>query len=1117
MAASELPADNLATLRAANSWAEVVHVGTLEELIAARSVTVHAARDYLSYLADHWDKTPWYRNGKPVRFSEVHITPFVWKPKPGHSLLTEAASPDGRTEERDWRPAGYDPSVADREAGPRLERTRLQERVPWHETLRNNEAITVIVGGPGAGKTSILQWTARIIALRGLADLEKRTADLDDIDCPIQTDIDAWVSLTGQPIETLERAVIDGLALIETWGAHRLKALRQFTRRRLIQSKANTFFVFDALDQVAESRVLVLRERLQATASHSRPEWPNEPDSKSKPCSLKLAQEIMSRGTKILISTRESGLRTHHQAMSFASISTLQAAALSAEEAKELATKWLGADEAVRLEAHLRANPSLSVVADSPLLLTLACLVQSEQPQRDLPETPAALYQEITRLLAKGAWRSGGSAKSAALPDADELLDGLRPVAWQLFSRDAGTNRFDRGTLIDTITRATGRSQAEATKLLTHLVELGFLESSDRQSGEEHFHFRHGTFREFLAASYVASRINCDGWAAAEVDAWQPNVGWQKVKAGHLLDMQAFEPAWEPLIVFTAGLMKAPLTLIEVLADRKKDDLYRHRLGLLCRCCGSIASEKEVQMLVLLQSVVKQMERIGNRSARRRPERWKQWLENIGCLLALPHTSRLAIKVLIDLASGRREGGMIHGDHEVCELLARRASTSNHQVALDGLLALCTGELESHARADLAKTLVECAEIHGAGEHVLKLTSLLGDQTGKPSQQVAMAGGLLVSRDADVVNQAIQFLTCKAQDCSAEEWVRSSAIHTLINLLGREHEMRASAFLIEALFNPSSFHFRHGYGNTFATDIVIATERKPSDFGMALTLLILRRFGNDERLRRYCGEALAVASEPWIRRIGLDVLRKLMCGIETDGCNDPAHLEGINAAKSLAKLGGEEEKSQAAEFLWQLTALPVRDGYNQHFAIEALLEIGTPYGQQMHEVFVRCNDCETIEPRRMAYMGAMAREHGDHEFVRLITPRLEWLVEMAKPSHTSKEPGPFDRDIAARCLFGTEHWKSIEESAFSRLYESVRVDSHADWFAVDTVAFGARSSAIIALIPPLIQSGKMDFRPWHKLLRELDKRGWRFRLRGREIEVLRRGQEEPRADADFGY
>ena len=38
----------------------------------------------------------------------------------------------------------------------------------------------------------------------------------------------------------------------------------------------------------------------------------------------------------------------------------------------------------------------------------------------------------------------------------------------------------------------------------------------------------------------------------------------------------------------------------------------------------------------------------------------------------------------------------------------------------------------------------------------------------------------------------------------------------------------------------------------------------------------------------------------------------------------------------------------------------------------------------------------------------------------------------------------------------------------------------------------------------------------HYLLEELDERGWRFRIRGREIEVLRQGREEPRV-AEFTW
>ena len=205
--------------------------------------------------------------------------------------------------------------------------------------------------------------------------------------------------------------------------------------------------------------------------------------------------------------------------MPFPTITELHLAAFSTDEAKELASKWLGPDQAAGFDAHLRATPSLGILADSPLLLTLACLIQAEQPKRALPETPTALYREMMRLLAKGAWRSGG-ARSAALPDADDLLDSLRPVAWQLFSIDVSANRFARSTLIGAITRATGRSQVAAGELLAHLVDLGFLESSGRQKGEEYFHFRHATFREYLAASHLAAVINTDGWGQAEIIHW---------------------------------------------------------------------------------------------------------------------------------------------------------------------------------------------------------------------------------------------------------------------------------------------------------------------------------------------------------------------------------------------------------------------------------------------------------------------------------------------------------------------------------------------------------------------------------------------------------------------
>ena len=38
------------------------------------------------------------------------------------------------------------------------------------------------------------------------------------------------------------------------------------------------------------------------------------------------------------------------------------------------------------------------------------------------------------------------------------------------------------------------------------------------------------------------------------------------------------------------------LPLIEALADRKKDDLYRHRLGLLCKCYVSLSTDAQLNL-----------------------------------------------------------------------------------------------------------------------------------------------------------------------------------------------------------------------------------------------------------------------------------------------------------------------------------------------------------------------------------------------------------------------------------------------------------------------------------------------------------------------------------------
>lgn len=1112
---------DITAITRARSWAEIVEVNTADELIAVRSVTVQAAIDYLAHLAEQMDATPWYRKGVQVRFSEVHVTPYVWKPQPRYSLLADAPSAGGRTEEHDWRPAGYDPSVAERETGPRLERTRKHERVPWSETFRNNEAMTVITGGPGSGKTSILRWTARMVALLGLDEIGKRSIELDQIHWPVLTDLDAWVSSDGQPIETLTGVVIDSLALIENWGANRLKALRFLMRKRLIQSKANTTFFFDALDQVPESRVILLGNRLQAVASFSHPELPNgEPVSQSTPCSIERAKEIFSRGTKILISTRESGLRTHYQAMSFTSKSTLQAAALSAEEAKELAAKWLGADQATRLEAHLRANPALNIVADSPLLLTLACLVQSEQPQQNLPETPAALYQEIMRLLAKGAWRNGG-AKAGVLPDADELLDSLPPIVWRLFSRDAATNRFDRSTLLHAITCATGRSQVEATKLLSSLVDLGFLESSGTHDGAEYFQFRHATFREFLAACHVASQINRDGWQAAEVDTWQTSSGWTKAKAGHLLDTRAFEPAWEPLLVFTAALMKEPLPLIEILADRTKDDLFRHRLYLLCKCYGALSLEQQTRLATAMHPVFVEIMRIATRSTRSRGERLALWADWIKPLLASPLAVNALCDGLLSLTGNFSTMGWSTGvEWRVVELLKEGLGRGRVSEQVVGKIAASLDRDVARWGYDAALLAWRLAEPAQRKKLQAEFLEKLRSESVPIPARAGIAAALVLSNDQNCAKVAVDYLIAltpqPGQFRGGETVDMYVAAKIFASLLDNSFAPIVAPVFATHLLHPNS-NSQHAFSHAIIDKAAESPTNKWLD--CLLAIVLSNEYEHSDDVRRWAAEVMAQRSDPHLRDLGLNTLLKI-------SENKKSHCWAY-AARWLVENAADPFCKQARELLFaEATNL---ESDHRRTAVAELLDMGeiSPLGKPIQEAV------------HQAVLHEL-REYGEEDGTRLhvsvpgiAEKDMDMILFRENPAavikalHTFGGPKMYhrkgrhrdemekDRHWKGRLLVGTSFWPKVLSTAI----DGLKTGGAKQEGELGIAVFGASGSDLVEIlqITFLTTRGHERIWPLRELLYELHRRGWRLRLHGRQIEVLRKGQEEPRADARFGY
>jgi len=633
----------------------------------------------MKQLAETLDETPWIRDGKVVCLSDVHIPPQVWKYEYVSSLDVREGADGG---EQTWRPSDDGPTD--------LARQRRKVRVPWIAEFQRpqRQQPVVIVGGPGFGKTCLLRWTAHEMALEAIGAMDARAKTWREVRWPVVTDLAAWLDAAGQPLESLRQSALAFASLPERAPALWQQALTRVMKAKLSDHAEQTYLFLDALDQVPATQIRLLRSRLGGLDSFAR---------------------------RLVLSTREAAITTHLPIMNTHRITILEAASLSPEDARALAAKWLDATLAARLEAHLRAQPAMSVVADSPLLLTLACGLIARNPKAELPETAAHLYRDMMQSLVRGEWRDG---PKHVLYDPDALLARLRPMAWRLFSRSAGANRFSRDTLIRALNGNNDAAGAQAEADLNELCHLGFLEASGPVNGEPCFQFRHTTFLEFLAASYLALEIDAEGWPQAQAPHWRDDTGWQQVKISILLDANAFEPAWTTLFSFISGLVQQPQALLEMLADRERDDIYRHRLALLCQCYGSMAADKETAAAIVLDRALPMIDRMGRLARRRHPDRWRGWLASAGHLLNLPKAGSRITKILT--FDEDHEHRMM-GRHELLEILARAAQNSRCNAGIEALLSICESDMDRHDLGDAATKVVALAERLGLQQAIKRL------------------------------------------------------------------------------------------------------------------------------------------------------------------------------------------------------------------------------------------------------------------------------------------------------------------------------------------------------------------------------------------------------------
>lgn len=762
--------------------------------------------------------------------------------------------------------------------------------------------------------------------------------------------------------------------------------------------------------------------------------------------------------------------------------------------------------------APIRVDRSLNLTG-SPVLLDLAGLVQASRPDHDLPETPAALYHEMMmRLFAGGAVRGGSPASKPQL-HAEQLLERLCPAAWELFDRGAGANAFDRHSILDALTRDTGCSPTDAAQLLAELVDLGLLETSIDRNVEERLRFVEATFHEFLAASHLASRINRDGWDTGEVNAWQAGTDRRRVKVCDVLDARAFDPSWQGLTVFVADLLKEPRRLLEALADRSKDDLYRHRLGLWCRCYRVLGAVRQTDVARRMEWVFKDILQIAKRCEHDDQGHRKPWLDWVELLLASgPGAERLCHGLLA--LSGRYRGWAV--PLKVLEMFERVLTRENVTPSVVDAIARVSERDEHQWGVNTARLALRLADDEHKQELVSHFASMVDDAETASGTRIRLAEAVATSGDTTAATRAGEMLISLSQDESLSFEHRERSLHALVSLLDTTFASTAAALLVNQVLNRSTNH--HFW---LAWRIIGNAESAPRNAWSAV-LLAVTLFADredDQRLKLWSAQVLSQRQEPPLRELGLSSLWRLTKSKDSHAW--------VHAARWLVEYGPAQLADKARHALFDEAS-----GYESDRRLEAtaeLLEMEAidPVGGPI-EVAVRKAVLRELKEHGEKYgsrlhLSAPGAPNGNVD-LELFADNPAAVIKLL---HTFHGPSPYLRDRGdpneehekmrhwnAHLLYGTRYWPEVLQQSLQAL--SKGADSDRDG-ALGIALFGASASDLLRLLLNTVRMGRPSARMRHYLLEELNERGWRLRFCGRRIEVLHRGREESRAEGSAAH
>lgn len=392
----------------------------------------------------------------------------------------------------------------------------FRERIPDITNVLNRFDTFVILGDPGAGKSTVLNKLALEGAQKRLRTGEGRLPFLLTL-ADYRNDVDPYTFLVNQVRQRMGAKV----------------SVRE------ILAKGDFLLLCDSLNEMPRSSALEYRTKVRSWRNFIN-QWP---------------------GNQIIFACRG---RDYSEPLG---LQQVEVELLDEEKIRQFLDRYLGKELAVTFWKRITYGPdNLIGLARNPYLVTMLMTIYLFEG--DLPTNRALLFTSFIQVLLK---REAGKGHPDWLPDA-LLFTALAKLAWNMFEKGKGT-RLSYTEIQKLIPEEVQTSSGKGFTPADLVIQLGLasniLQSQLGSEEEEEIFFYHHLLQEAMAAREMLRR-----WKKGEKLEKQffvPRLKTEMPDPGSLRPSEPLPPppsnGWEETTILAAGLAPNPTDFITTILE----------------------------------------------------------------------------------------------------------------------------------------------------------------------------------------------------------------------------------------------------------------------------------------------------------------------------------------------------------------------------------------------------------------------------------------------------------------------------------------------------------------------------------------------------------------------